>query len=412
MNILNDFRILQAHVKLVIAAEFCLQLINASFMSILPLYMQAEGFKDYEYADFTSYRYLGVLVLSLIVGIYIKGRKIKPLFLASSVLVPSFGLLILYAVETHNRELLYTAQISWGVAFTLMQVPVLPYILRNSPKENHTAGIALSYSTWSFAGMIGGWIISSFNYVDPILFSERTLLILITLLGFVSVILVLLMRHKEVTRDESVKKIKFREHDWGLITKALIPTLIIAVGAGLTIPFISLFFSNVHHLSTAEIAFVNSAASVLIAGAALLVPLIKRTLGYKIAVPGTQSFAVIALVLLATTQYYAHLEIAASIAVICFLFRQPLMNLAGPMTSEIVMGYAGKRNREIVSALSAAIWSGSWYLSGRVFYHLSEAGYAYVNIFLITAGMYAVGVLWYYFLILDYHSRQTKGLAE
>jgi hypothetical protein len=39
-------------------------------------------------------------------------------------------------------------------------------------------------------------------------------------------------------------------------------------------------------------------------------------------------------------------------------------------------------------------------------------GYPYVNIFLITSGLYAFGVLMYYFLIVDYGKREKKGLIK
>jgi hypothetical protein len=150
----------------------------------------------------------------------------------------------------------------------------------------------------------------------------------------------------------------------------------------------------------------------LVAISALLVPLVKKNIGYKIAIPTTQSFAVLALILLATTQLYAQQKIAVYLAMFCFLLRQPLMNIAGPMTSEIVMNYVGKRNQEIVSALTAAIWSGSWFVSSKIFAWLRSLGIQYVYVFLITALLYGVGVIWYYILILDYVKREKAGLIE
>jgi hypothetical protein len=200
--------------------------------------------------------------------------------------------------------------------------------------------------------------------------------------------------------------------DWNIIIRALVPTLIIAVGAGFTIPFISLFFANVHGMSTAHINAVNVLASFLVALGALMVPNIKKAIGYKIAIPTTQSFAIIALVLMATTQFYSQLNISVYIAIGCYLLRQPLMNMAGPMTSDVVMNYVGKRNQEIVSALTAAIWSGSWFFSGLFFGILRNQGVIYVNIFLITAVLYSIGVVWYYLLVRDFEKRQKAGLID
>ena len=186
---------------------------------------------------------------------------------------------------------------------------------------------------------------------------------------------------------------------------ALIPTLFLAVGAGFTIPFISLFFESVHRLTTAQFAFWNFIASILVAAGAMSVPTIKREIGYQLAIPATQAFAIIALVLMATTQFYNHLSISLGIAIGCFLLRQPLMNLAGPMTTEVVMGYVGKRNQEMVSALTASIWSGSWFFSSKLFGVMRNQNIDYANIFLITAVLYTVAVIWYYFLVKEYQKK-------
>ncbi len=143
-----------------------------------------------------------------------------------------------------------------------------------------------------------------------------------------------------------------------------------------------------------------------------MVPRIKNKIGYKIAIPTTQALAVISLVALATTELYNHLSIALALAIICYLLRQPLMNMAGPMTSELTMKYVGSRNREIVSSFTAAIWSGSWFLSGMMVKILFSKGFSFVNVFLITSALYAVGVIWYYLLILDYNKREAAGLIE
>jgi hypothetical protein len=82
------------------------------------------------------------------------------------------------------------------------------------------------------------------------------------------------------------------------------------------------------------------------------------------------------------------------------------------MTTELVMNYVGKNNREITSALTSAIWSGSWALSGFMVNIMFKLGYQFVNIFLITSALYAFGIFMYYLLIVDYGKREEKGLIE
>lgn len=398
----------------VIAAEFFIQLVNASFMNLQPLYMKSEGYHDAEIADIISWRFAGVLLLAIPLGYYIKGKPVRKLFYASSIGVPLFALLIIACTHFRMHYTLIAVQFLWGASFTFMQIPVLPFILRNTPTEYQTPTIALSYSTWSLAGISSAVLVWILNSADPVLFSERNLLIGISVIAFAGLFFLLKVRRESLHEyDTKPHESVNYKHDWNLIAKALLPALIIATGAGLTIPFINLFFARVHLLSTDVISLWNFAAALLVAVAALFVPRIKERIGYKHAIPLTQSFAVISLVLLATTEWYTHLSAAVAIAVGCYLLRQPLMNLAGPMTSEISMKYVGKRNQELTSALISAIWSGSWFISTRfIFGVLRETGWPYVSIFLITAALYAVGIVLYVVLIASYNKRVRAGEIE
>lgn len=410
----DDYKRLEKPILNVIISEFFIQLVNATFMNILPLYMTRKGFSDEEIALFITFRFLGVFILALPLGNLIKGKRLMPLFYLSNICVPLFGIAIVLSIAFQLKYLTLISLLLWGASFTFMQIPVSPFILRNSKKENHTAGISLSYSAWSFAGITSGIIIAVLDKIHPTLFNEQFILMLFSILGFFGLFyLVKIKNFKEVVVEvQSSKKVNNEKTDWKLIFKALIPTLIIATGAGLTIPFISLFFDKVHHLDKGGFSVLSSVAAVLVAYSAMMVPKVKQKIGYKIAIPTTQSLAVISLVALATTQFYSQYSIAIIIAAVCYLLRQPLMNMAGPMTTELILDYVGEKNREITSALTAAIWSGSWVVSGFIVKILFAHKFQFANIFLITSLLYAFGVIMYYLLILDYIKREKQGLIE
>lgn len=408
---LKEYTTLDRSIIYLTIVEFFVQLINVSFIAILPLYMKAEHFSDAQYAHFTSYRYLGMLALALFVGMYIKGRRILPLIYIAAAGVPLFALLIVIGVQIHSTPLLLVSHLLWGTAYTFIQIPILPYILRNAPKEQHTLAITLNFATWSIASIFGGLVIALFNGYDNQLFSERNLLFAIASVGFASVYYALRISKKEYIPAATKKTASLKDYDWKIISRALIPTTIIAIGAGFTIPFMSLFFANVHNMSTSTFSFLNFITAVLVTIFAIYVPSIKSRFGYQRAVPTTQSFAICALVIMATTQYYSHWSISVYIAALFYLLRQPFMSAAVPMTSEITMKYVGERNREMVSALTSSIWSGSAYFSAIGFGILRHLNVPYVNIFLITAAVYVIGVTMYYYLLVDYYKKEKLGLV-
>ncbi|HET6245112.1 MAG: MFS transporter [Bacteroidetes bacterium] len=414
MRIISQYKKLEKHIFSLIFAELFIQMINSAFLLIMLVFMQKEGYSDHQSADFISYRFLGTLLLAFPMGLFIKGRKIKPVFIFASLSIPIFSLLIVYGIHYHVSWLLYVSQVLWGIGFLCFQITALPFILRNAKQDTHTEAISLSFATYSFGGISSGVLIFLLSTLNPVFFDEMLILQIIAGLGFISIFFIMRIDIEENITEEplNLKKLNLGDFDWKIIAKAMFPVFVIATGAGLTIPFIGIFFFNVHGVDSHEFAIYGSISAVLVAIGALLVPQIKARFGYMLAVPATQTVAVLALVVLATTELFAAWALAVPIAILCYVIRQPLMNMAGPMTSEVMMNYVGPKNREITSALTSTIWSGSWYISSRIFKILRENGIAYVKVFMITAVLYGLGIFLYYLVMLDYEKRLKSGLIK
>jgi len=386
-----------------IKAEFFVQLIGAAFFLILNIYLAKQGFSDPEIANFISYRFLAVMLLAFPLGFYIKGKPLKPFFILGSLGVPTVAIALVLAIQYRLYYYLPTLFILWGVVFTLFQVSSLPYVMRNTSVANQSHAISLNYATHSFGTILSGIMIFGFGQFMREM-DEGVILLFISALGFFGVYYLLKMKVDVVI---PVKKgLQWKSYDWGLLLKAIVPTIIIAIGAGLTIPFINLFFFHNFQIDSKGFAVIGGVASILVAFLALLVPNVKNKLGFKKGITYTQTIAVLALIALATTEFFASYWWALPVAVLCFWVRTPLMNMAAPMTSELTMNYVGKKNQEMLSAIMAAIWSGSWFFSSQIFRHLKAEGLPYAYIFYITAVLYGFGVFMYYLLVLDYERRK------
>jgi len=386
-----------------IKAEFFVQLIGAAFFLILNIYLAKQGFSDPEIANFISYRFLAVMLLAFPLGFYIKGKPLKPFFILGSLGVPTVAIALVLAIQYGLYHYLPALFILWGVVFTLFQVSSLPYVMRNTSVANQSHAISLNYATHSFGTILSGIMIFGFGQFMREM-DEGVILLFIATLGFFGVYYLLKMKVDVVV---PVKKgLQWTSYDWGLLLKAIVPTIIIAIGAGLTIPFINLFFFHNFQIDSKGFAVIGGVASILVAFLALLVPNVKNKLGFKKGITYTQTTAVLALIALATTEFFASYWWALPVAVLCFWVRTPLMNMAAPMTSELTMNYVGKKNQEMLSAIMAAIWSGSWFFSSQIFRYLKSEGLPYAYIFYITAVLYGFGVFMYYLLVLDYERRK------
>lgn len=384
--------------------DLCIQLINAAFTILLNFDMLDHGFKDYEIASMVGNRYLTVMLCSVPLAIWAKGKRLKPFMLAGAISAPLVALLLIYAIHIHNSELIRVLMSLWGITFSLVQVLVMPYVLLNGSHEHETESIALFFS----AGNLTIIVVGIFNYLLPMLhpfFTNQNLLIIYSAIGLSGIYFITKLPNTEKLSTRVPFGNIHTDYNWDLILKAVVPTFIIALGAGFTIPVINLFFHDVHGMQAPAFSLMNAVAFTLVALGGLLVPEIKRRFGYQVAITLVQSLAVVLLFAMATTEWYNHTALGLIIAAVTYTLRQPLMNMAGPMTSQLTMNYVGERNREMISAINAAIWSGCWFASAKVFSVLREAGISYSNIIFITVAFYIVGVVWYYRLILAYEKR-------
>ncbi len=279
-------------------------------------------------------------------------------------------------------------------------------MLRNCPEERHSEALALSFASWSVAMIAAGALNFGLTRIDPAFFTEQRLLQGFAAVGFLSFFFLTRVRQDTYVPVEG----GVRRGDLGLIATALGPTVLIAVGAGLTIQFMNLFFFNVFGVDYDVFSLMGAVTSALASIAVLFVPRLKARFGYRGSITATQSGAVLALIGLATTAYFAGAAWALGLAVGLYMLRQPLMNMANPMTSELAMYYVGERNREMTSAMTGAVWSGSWFFSAIIFSRLREADVGYAPIFYITAVLYSLGVMGFYRLINRYERRESRRM--
>lgn len=387
-------------------ADVFLQLINSAFTLLLNYALLDNGFKDFQIASMVGNRYLTILLCSVPLALVVKGKRLKPFMLAGAIASPIVALLLIFAIHIHNAELIRMLMAAWGISFSLLQILVMPYILLNGNKEFESESIALFFSAGNFTTIFVG----VFSFGLPLIsaaINTEALLIGYSLVGLLGIYFIRKLPDEEKLGTRIPISNITSDYDWGLIAKAVVPSFLIALGAGFTIPVINLFFHDVHGMEAPAFSLMNSVAFSLVVISALAIPEIKRRFGYQVAITLMQSVAIALLFLMATTEWYNDIWVGAVVAMVTFTLRQPLMNMAGPMTSELTMNYVGERNREMMSAINASIWSGCWFISAKIFSVLREAHVSYSNIIFITVALYIIGVVWYYGIIKSHQEREA-----
>ena len=393
-------------------------MIHVAFILILNIYLRKKGFSDPEIASFNSLRFVGALAFALPLGIFIRGKKLKPFFVLSSLAVPLTSIMIIESIKHSIIPLIQLAFLLWGIGMMIMRVCSLPFIIRNTTSQNSTESLSLSASTWSLATIFSGLIISGLDWIANIeifersfSFDEYSILWIITVIGLVSFSFAIKINENddELTQKQSGIFSLRQNYDWNLIFRAISPLILISIGAGLTIPFVNLFFNSIFNLSSSDFSLLGSFTALLVFIFSLLVPTLRKKYGYWATIVLNQSLAIVFLIIMATTELYAASSYAIIIAISAYILRQPLMHMAHPASNELMMNYVGKKNQELISALSSSLWSASWFISAKIFEWLRILEFQYFEIFLITATLYIIGVVLFGFLISQYEKNNRKS---
>jgi len=401
--------------------EFTLSLIHVAFILILNIFLRKQGFSDPEIASFNSLRFIGALAFALPLGIYIRRKKLKPLFILATLIIPLTSAIIIQSVQYKMVPMIQLAFLSWGFGMMLMRVCSLPFIIRATTADNSSEALSMSAATWSLATIFSGVIISGLDWIGYLkigewlfIMDEQSTLWFITILGGCSIFFALMIKEdnqQHPERNDDLFSIH-KSYDWSLIFKAISPLILISVGAGLTIPFVNLFFNSVFGFGANSFSLMGSVTALLVFIFSLLVPVLRKKYGYWLTIVVVQSLAICCLVVMAVMELYVDYSFALVVAVIAFIFRQPLMHMAHPASNELMMNYVGKKNQELISALSSSLWSASWFISAKLFEWLRLLDYRYYEIFLITAILYVIGVILFASLIREYETSEKIKSGE
>lgn len=411
---LERYRILPQAVLRFTAGLFLLNLIHSALFLLLNLFLKSHGLTDPAIAALTSHRFLATFFLALPVGLWLRGRPLRRPLILGAILFPLTTLASLESVRYGEMNLASACFIAMGFAGMILNVASLPMMLRLAPPAQSSEALSLLFSTWGAASICGGVLSSVLQKTGrlnlenfQLVFDEHVTLVLLTIIGGGAVFFYARLPDPVPQEKSQRHWLHVHREDFPVLLRAMLPTFCIATGAGLSVQFLNLFFSSVYQLDSGTYSIFGSFSYVIVFISGLLVPEVRRRLGWRGAILGVQSVAVVLLVVMGLTEIWKHSSWALTVAVVCFIFRQPLMNMAGPSTSELSMSYVGERNRELMSACSGAIWSGTWWLAARIFEILRANQLPYWQIFLMTAVLYFVGTFSYLGLIRAVERRDS-----
>jgi MFS family permease len=336
---------------------------------------------------------ISTFVASLFLGIAadVYGRKKLLIFgtaLASLILM-TFAL-------TTNHLLLLGAAIIEGISEAAIFASSSALLADKVAAEKRTSAFSLYGFVQSIAFGIGSFAIPAVLIFELIGFTNREshiiLYVLISMLSLISTLIILKIG-ESIRLKKSVKGYSdfLPKKSRNVLLKYVFTGALIAFGAGMVVPLMTLWFNLQYSISDAISAPILGLSSLLIAFATLVAPLLAKRYGLIKAIVATQ---------IASTLFMLATPLSPNYALAGFVYsiRALLMNMASPLSQSMIMGLVAEDERGAASGISGALWRLPNALSTFVGAWLMGLGLL-AEPFFVASLFYTISIIifWHYF---------------
>jgi MFS family permease len=357
-------------------------------VTVFAIYVKTAGLSEAVVGDVEGALALASAVVCLLAPPLIAVFGYRRLMVIAAVL---YGVARLGQAGAPEIAVLLAFGAMYGSADGLMQAAPVAFLAENStPFERshlYTADLFVRVLTSMVGGLVGGVIPSLLAGVMTEVDAFRATVAIAGLVLLLSAIPLLMMR--ETLRHPRHAFAHYLEtargfRSWGHVGRLLVPQVLISLGAGLIIPFLSLYLKQQLHASIGQIGLIQGVSALAMGVAALASPIISRRIGFVKAIAGAEAAS---LPFLAAIPFITSLPLAA----VVFWFRSAFMNMSWPTFNQYTMEHVPGRERGIVAGALSFGYSISWLAGSALGGRLMT--YSYTVPYAIATALYAAGTL-------------------
>ena len=324
--------------KLFLAAQFLYGIGQSAMWVLRNLYLKEAGFEEAAIGQTLSASAVGMAVVVLAIPPLMDRMTLRAFQIAGTILLAGglAGVTFVHGVWS----MLGCCFVS-GVGTSLLEVGTAPFFVRHSTPEERPylfgVGTALSPTAGLIAtlGVKAGalaWGENLSAYGNILLWAAGATLLAIFPLAFT----------REAAPEPPERE--ERRFDWKTAARFFLPEVAFGLGAGLTIPFINLYFRLRFQVPAGTVGLYYAWAQALMMAAFLGAPLIARRLG---------AVRTIVLFQLTSIPFFLALAwtVSLPVAVGAFMLRHACMNMVHPVGSNFAMEVVHPRQRARVNGL-------------------------------------------------------------
>jgi len=365
------------------------------YQLLFNFYVLSLGYNEAVLGNLVTARSATTLIVALPVGYLADriGRKLALIIGQGAV-----GAAILMMVLFPSLPMFLIMNIVIGFSQSLAAVAMGPFLMENSSELERTylfsfsSGLrmtAVSIGEW-VGGFLPTWIARGSGAQPTSAAAYSGALALVSVGVALSLIPGFLIRQEKQTRLEraSFAPLSYMRRKPGELTRLILPLLLTSIGAGMIMPFMNVFFRNVHKLSDASIGILFAWGSLAMGIGLLLAPALAERFGKIRVVVATQGLSIPFLALLGFSPWFA-------LAAVAYYVRLVLMNMSGPVYTTFTMERVDPESRAMVASLSTMASNFGWAFSPTLSGYF-QVHYGFGPSFGVTILFYVVSVVMYY----------------
>lgn len=365
------------------------------FRLLFNFYVLSLGYDEALLGRLITTNNLTALLVALPVGYLadLLGRKRSLLLSGAGVALSIVGMVLF-----PSTAMFYAMNVLSGIAQSLGAVTMAPFLMENSGEEERTYLFSFASGLQTGSAFLGNWIggylptwVAANRGVDSTSSTAYAgALLVIAIVAGLGVIPLAFMKARHIRReDKSVfAPLHYARQHPVLLSKLVGPMLITSIGAGLIMPFMNVFFRQVHNQPDPVIGSLFAWGSLAMGVGLLLAPALADRYGKIQVVVVTQGLSIPFLILLGFSPWFW-------MAALAYYARLALMNMSTPVYQTFVMEHVDPGARATVASLVSMSWSFGWAFSPTVSGWL-QVSYGFGPAFMGTILLYSLSVFMYW----------------
>lgn len=335
--------------KLFLAGEFLAGIGLGTLWVLRNLYLTELGYKEGFIGQMMSVSVLGMAVIAVPLSFFMDRGALKGYLIAGAL---ALGAGIAGTALWPTESLVLFFGFVAGAGTGLLSVGSVPFYMRHSTPAQRPYLFGAGTALGPASGLLGTILVWALAHawgegVDGM----RRMMLLSAAISAAGAVAFAVIRESRSSRPVAVRLDVDRRSAFRLC----LPLAVIGLGAGLTIPFINVYFNKRFDQTPKDVSMIYSAAQVFTCFAFLASPLIARRFGGVRTVVACQLFSIPFFLAMAFTG-------SAAIAIGAFLARHSLMNMAGPVNAQFAMEVVPENQRALTNGLREIAWNGMFLL--------------------------------------------------